>query len=136
MDFRSAYLKVKVSLCEILVQCRGQVLDSSDYNTAVGKQGIGRIKRLTMASDGLASAVYSLCASFLGTTCSHVRCDYKGKRKWYKLYRKNSTENQSWINAPQLAGQHGTSLGSRPSSAITWPSYFSLGLIFPTYKRW
>lgn len=34
MDFRSAYLKVKVSLCEILVQCRGQVLDSSDYNIA------------------------------------------------------------------------------------------------------
>ena len=89
MDFRSAYLKVKVSLCEILVQCRGQVLDSSDYNTAVRKQGIGRIRRLTMASDGLVSAVYSLCANFLSTICSHVRCDYKGKRKWYKLYRKN-----------------------------------------------
>lgn len=81
MDFRSSYLKVEVCLCEILVQCRGQVLDCSDYNTAVREQGVGRVKRLTMASYSLASTVYGPCANFLSTTSSRVRCDFKGERE-------------------------------------------------------
>lgn len=35
-DLRSSYLKVEVCLCEILVQRRRQVLDSGDYDAAVG----------------------------------------------------------------------------------------------------
>jgi hypothetical protein len=73
MDFRSSYLEVKICLCEILVQCRGQVLDSSDYNTAIRKQSIGRIKRLIIISDSLASVVYGPQANYLKTTCSHVK---------------------------------------------------------------
>lgn len=123
MDFRSSYLKVEVCLCEILVQCRRQVLDCSDYNTAVREQGVGRVKRLTMASYSLASTVYGPCANFLSTTSSRVRCDFKGERDGT-----NPTKNPSWRNASPV--------GSRPSSAITWPwYYFSLGPSFLAYKR-
>lgn len=43
ITFRGPYLKVKVRLCEILVQGRGQVLDCSDYDAAVRRQGIHRV---------------------------------------------------------------------------------------------
>ena len=78
-NFRSSYLKVEVCLCEILVQRRRQVLDSSDYNTAVRGQGVGRVKGLTTASYSLAPVVCGPCASFLSTSSSHVRCDFKGE---------------------------------------------------------
>lgn len=56
MAFMFSYLKIEVCLCEILVQCRRQILDSSDYNTALKEQGIDRVKT-TMEYNSLASTV-------------------------------------------------------------------------------
>lgn len=74
---RSPYLEVEVRLCEVLVQGRGQVLHGGDYDAAGREQSVGRLNRLTMAPESLASTAYGLCAHFLSTTCSHVRCDYE-----------------------------------------------------------
>ena len=42
-------------------------------------QGAGRVKGLTMAPYSWASGVCGPCASFLSTSSSRVRCDFKGE---------------------------------------------------------